>query len=58
MELVTKAVLHLHSKFSKRPSRRVLQKVGCEGNSSKPRQIYRTLQEKGMDPITVTDQNA
>lgn len=57
MELVTKADLHVHSKYSKRPSQWVLQKIGCSESYTEPMQIYRTLREKGMDLITITDHN-
>jgi len=57
MEFMTKADLHVHSKYSKRPSQWVLQKIGCSESYTEPMQIYRTLREKGMDLITITDHN-
>ncbi|GAB6059128.1 glycosyltransferase [Desulfonatronum parangueonense] len=57
MEPTTRADLHVHSKSSKRPSQWVLQKIGCAESYTEPSHIHRTLREKGMDLITITDHN-
>ncbi|PTN38481.1 glycosyltransferase [Desulfonatronum sp. SC1] len=57
MEPTTKADLHVHSKYSKRPSQWVLQKIGCAESYTEPLHLYRTLRDKGMDLITITDHN-
>ncbi|WP_028571062.1 glycosyltransferase [Desulfonatronum lacustre] len=57
MEPTTKADLHVHSKYSKRPSQWVLQKIGCSESYTEPLHIYRMLRDKGMDLITITDHN-
>ncbi|WP_045222964.1 glycosyltransferase [Desulfonatronum thioautotrophicum] len=57
MEQTTKADLHVHSKYSKRPSQWVLQKIGCSESYTEPLHIYQTLRDKGMDLITITDHN-
>jgi glycosyltransferase involved in cell wall biosynthesis len=57
METTTKADLHVHSKYSKRPSQWVLQKIGCSESYTEPGHIYRTLRAKGMDLVTITDHN-
>lgn len=57
MEMVTRVDLHVHSKYSKRPSQWVLQKIGCSESYTEPLYIYRTLREKGMDLFTITDHN-
>ena len=49
--------LHLHSKFSKRPSQWVLQRLGCPESFSEPASLYRQLQAKGLSSITLTDHN-
>lgn len=56
-DVVTKVDLHVHSKYSKRPSQWVLQKIGCAESYTEPLQIYRTLRAKGMDLATITDHN-
>ncbi|MEZ4526588.1 MAG: glycosyltransferase [Desulfobacterales bacterium] len=49
--------LHVHSRFSKRPSQWILQKIGCPESFTDPLQIYRIAKKQGMDLITVTDHN-
>ncbi len=53
-----KADLHVHSKFSKRPSQWVLQKIGCPESFTEPLQIYQIARTRGMDLVTVTDHNS
>lgn len=49
--------LHVHSRFSKRPSQWVLQKIGCPESFTEPLQIYRTARQRGMNLVTITDHN-
>jgi len=49
--------LHIHSKFSKRPSQWVLQKIGCPESFSEPLDIYRLARLRGMNRVTITDHN-
>lgn len=49
--------LHVHSRFSTRPSEWILQKIGCAESYTDPHQIYETAQKRGMDFVTVTDHN-
>lgn len=49
--------LHVHSKYSTRPSQWFLQKIGCPESFSEPLEIYRIAQQRGMDLITITDHN-
>lgn len=49
--------LHVHSKYSKRPSQWVLQKLGCPESFTEPLQIYRTAKRRGMSLVTITDHN-
>jgi len=52
-----KADLHVHSKFSKRPSQWILQKMGCPESFTEPLELYRIAQAKGMAAVTITDHN-
>lgn len=49
--------LHCHSKWSKRPSLWLMQKINCPESFSEPLAMYRILREKGMDAVTITDHN-
>ena len=49
--------LHCHSKFSKRPSEWILQKVGSPESFTEPLQIYESMKQRGMSLVTVTDHN-
>ena len=52
-----KADLHVHSRFSTRPSLWVLQKLGCPESFTAPRHLYQTAKERGMALVTITDHN-
>ncbi len=49
--------LHVHSRFSKRPSAWVLKKIGCPESFTRPLDIYRIATERGMTHVTITDHN-
>lgn len=49
---------HVHSKFSRRPSQWVLQKLGSSESFSEPMQIYNIAKKKGMSLVTISDHNA
>ena len=49
--------LHLHSKFSKRPSQWVLQKIGCPESFAEPSMLDRLRRKQGMNALTLTDHN-
>jgi len=49
--------MHCHSKWSKRPSLWLMQKINCPESFSEPLSMYRILREKGMDAVTITDHN-
>ena len=49
--------LHLHSKFSTRPSQWFLQKIGCPESFSEPEFLYQRARQKGMTAFTLTDHN-
>jgi glycosyltransferase involved in cell wall biosynthesis len=54
----SKADLHVHSKYSTRPSEWVLQKIGCAESYTDPKRLYNLAKERGMDFVTITDHNA
>lgn len=49
--------LHVHSKYSHRPSAWVLKKIGCPESFSEPMEIYRIAKRRGMDLVTISDHN-
>jgi glycosyltransferase involved in cell wall biosynthesis len=52
-----KADMHVHSKFSSRPSQWILQKLGCPESFTEPACIYERATSAGMDYVTITDHN-
>lgn len=56
--LLFKADLHVHSRFSTRPSEWVLRKIGCAESYTEPGRLYALARERGMDLVTITDHNA
>ncbi len=53
-----KVDLHVHSKFSKRPSQWILQKIDCPESFSEPIKIYELARKRGMDLVTISDHNS
>ena len=49
--------LHVHSKFSARPSQWVLQKINCPESFTEPMLIYEEARRKGMGLVTISDHN-
>ncbi|MDZ7696080.1 MAG: glycosyltransferase [Deltaproteobacteria bacterium] len=49
--------LHVHSKFSTRPSQWVLQKIGCPESFTDPVRLRDIALKKGMSMVTITDHN-
>lgn len=49
--------LHVHSKYSTRPSQWVLQKLGCPESFTEPLSIYERALARKMDMVTITDHN-
>jgi glycosyltransferase involved in cell wall biosynthesis len=52
-----KADLHVHSRYSQRPSSWILKKIGCAESYTDPMYLYHTLKSRGMDIVTITDHN-
>jgi glycosyltransferase involved in cell wall biosynthesis len=53
-----RADLHVHSKYSTRPSHWVLQKINCPECFTEPKRLYDIAKSKGMSLVTITDHNA
>lgn len=49
--------LHCHSKYSKRPSLWVMQKLGCPESFTDPVELYHVARRQGMGAVTITDHN-
>ena len=52
---IAAADLHVHSRYSDRPSERALARVGAPESYTDPRLIYRRCRERGMALVTITD---
>ncbi len=57
MTTLSKADLHVHSRFSNKPSIWALKKLNCPESYTTPASIYRIALENGMDFVTITDHN-
>ncbi|MBN2450968.1 MAG: glycosyl transferase, partial [Lentisphaeria bacterium] len=53
-----KADLHIHSKYSDRPSEWILRRIGAPECFVEPREIYRQARRNGMTFVTITDHNS
>ncbi len=49
--------IHVHSKYSKRPSQWILNKIGCPESFTEPLTLYRIAKERGMSHVTISDHN-
>lgn len=49
--------LHCHSKYSKRPSLWLMQKLGCPESFTEPVELYHMARQQGMGMVTITDHN-
>lgn len=52
-----KCDLHVHSKYSAKPTNWITQKFGVPESFTEPEYIYKTAKEKGMTHVTITDHN-
>lgn len=57
MSPTRKADLHVHSRYSSRPSQWMLKKLGCPESFTEPAFIYERARAAGMDYVTITDHN-
>ncbi|KJR40154.1 group 1 glycosyl transferase [Candidatus Magnetoovum chiemensis] len=53
-----KADLHLHSKYSNKPTIWALRKINCPESFTTPEHIYKTAKANGMNFVTITDHNS
>ncbi|MCX7836043.1 MAG: glycosyltransferase [bacterium] len=54
---MSKADLHVHSKYSEHPSEWFLKRLGAAESYTDPFHVYRMAKEKGMNWVTITDHN-
>jgi len=54
---VSKADLHVHSKYSDRPSEWFLRKIGSPESFVEPLALYENVRRRGMDFVTISDHN-
>jgi glycosyltransferase involved in cell wall biosynthesis len=54
---MARADLHVHSKYSDRPSEWFLRRIGAPECFSEPEDIYRLCRARGMDFVTISDHN-
>lgn len=57
-KLHSRADLHVHSKYSDRPSEWFLRRIGSPESFVDPHALYRTCRDRGMDYVTITDHNS
>ncbi len=50
--------IHVHSKYSKRPSQWILKKIGCPESFTEPLQLYQIAKSRGMSHVTISDHNS
>ena len=53
----TRVDLHVHSKFSDRPTEWVLRRIGAPECYTQPRAVYDIARRRGMDFVTISDHN-
>ena len=56
-DAVSKADLHVHSKFSNRPSEWFLRRIGAPESFMEPLEVYNAAKAAGMDYVTISDHN-
>ena len=49
--------VHVHSKYSKRPSQWILKKLGCPESFTEPLRLYQIAKGLGMTHVTISDHN-
>lgn len=50
-----KTDMHVHSSYSQYPSAWALRKMGCAESYTQPQYLYRSLKDRGMHLVTITD---
>ncbi len=54
---ISRADLHVHSKFSNRPSEWFLRRIGAPESFMEPVDVYNACKAAGMDYVTISDHN-
>ena len=54
---IMKADLHVHSRYSMRPSEWILKKLDCPESFTDPLHLYHVAKSRGMNFVTITDHN-
>jgi predicted metal-dependent phosphoesterase TrpH len=49
--------LHVHSRYSNRPSEWILRRIGAPECYTEPRHVYDTARRRGMKFVTISDHN-
>lgn len=49
--------LHVHSKYSNKPTIYALRRINCPESFTAPNRIYEIARKRGMDYVTITDHN-
>ena len=57
MNRIYKSDIHVHSKYSNKPTIWALKKINCPESYTSPEFIYKSAQKIGMDYVTITDHN-
>ncbi len=55
---VSKADIHIHSKYSDRPSEWFLRRIGAPESYVESVELYQRVKERGMDFVTISDHNS
>src|SRR5690242_11007196 len=53
----SRADLHVHSKYSDRPSEWLLRRIGAPESFTEPLEVYRRARARGMAFVTISDHN-
>lgn len=56
--MVSRADLHVHSKYSDRPTEWVLRRIGAPECYTEPEKVYEIAKRRGMQFVTLTDHNS
>jgi predicted metal-dependent phosphoesterase TrpH len=54
---MSRADLHVHSKYSDRPSEWILRRIGAPECYTEPKVVYETAKRRGMQFVTISDHN-
>ncbi|MCA8959786.1 MAG: glycosyltransferase [Planctomycetes bacterium] len=57
MKQHSSADLHVHSKYSDRPSEWILRRIGSPESFVDPLEVYRVAKDRGLDFVTISDHN-